>query len=420
MARRRLALLNLLVPLAAVLVPLSIVGYRYVPVARQYFDDQSCVGCHRQHNARLVDQWLDSAHFGADVGCEACHGTDHDAMFAAHGDVAPTVCDECHADAYTEFARSKHAEAEADAKGHAMFLAAPPAIQRQGCMACHAIGKIWPDGSTGRCNDCHGGHRFSAAEARAPEACEVCHMGPDHPQIEAWRSSKHGIAYRTGETDGAPSCVTCHLGGAAGHDVTANLTLGRGAGGAILVGESVGIPSKVIDRATFDANRGRMLAICRQCHAEGFADRSLRDADEIKRIADGLVAEAAQILNELSREGLIVPAPEDRPPNPKAGHAFVLGGQQVYSDTSAIELRFFEMAKFHHSITFKGAYHNSPDYTHWNGYQPLQADLTFIRSEAHRLRQARKAAQGPAAPSPTPPAAPFAPAEPPAGPVEAP
>ncbi|MCA9544079.1 MAG: hypothetical protein KC613_06795 [Myxococcales bacterium] len=389
MTRPRTPLLHLLVPLVAVLIPLSIVGWRYIPVARQYFDDQSCVGCHRQHNARLVDQWLDSAHFGADVGCEGCHGTDHDAMFAQDGDVSPKVCAECHAKAYQEFARSKHADSEVDARAHAMFQAAPPAMQRQGCLACHDIGKVWPDGTKGSCNLCHGGHRFSAAEAREPEACEACHMGPDHPQIEAWRSSKHGIAYRSGDTAGAPSCVTCHLTGESGHDVTANLTLGRGLGGAVLVGEDPGIPSTVIDRATFETNRARMLVICRQCHSEGFARRALQDGDEIKRTADALVAEAAQILRELQGEGLIEPAPADRPPNPVAGHAFVLGGQQGYSDTSAIEQRFFEMARFHHSITFKGAYHNSPDYTHWHGYAHLQADLSYIRGEAAKLRAIR-------------------------------
>ena len=39
-----------------------------------------------------------------------------------------------------------------------------------------------------------------------------------------------------------------------------------------------------------------------------------------------------------------------------------------------------------HSITFKGAYHFSPDHTHWTGYAAMQADLTFIRDEARRLR----------------------------------
>ena len=33
--------------------------------------------------------------------------------------------------------------------------------------------------------------------ARQPEVCGKCHMGPDHPQIEIYVESKHGIAFRT-------------------------------------------------------------------------------------------------------------------------------------------------------------------------------------------------------------------------------
>ena len=32
-------------------------------------------------------------------------------------------------------------------------------------------------------------------EARKPEACGQCHLGPDHPQIEIYMESKHGDIY---------------------------------------------------------------------------------------------------------------------------------------------------------------------------------------------------------------------------------
>ena len=38
--------------------------------------------------------------------------------------------------------------------------------------------------------------RFSSAQARTPDTCGKCHMGPDHPQIEIYNESKHGILYR--------------------------------------------------------------------------------------------------------------------------------------------------------------------------------------------------------------------------------
>lgn len=176
------------------------------------------------------------------------------------------------------------------------------------------------------------------------------------------------------------------MGGEAGHDNASAMTLGRAASGAALEGERVPIPMKVISRSEFETRRARMVKICRRCHSAKFAKRQLQDADEIKRLADRLVGEAAQIINDLHDEGALKPMPADRPPHPDLGHTLVLGGAQLYSDTSAIEARFFHMAKFHHSITFKGAYHFSPDHTHWLGYAELQSDLIFIRNEARRLR----------------------------------
>jgi hypothetical protein len=330
----------------------------------------------------VVAQWFDSAHLAARVGCADCHGTDHEAMFAAGGAVSPTVCGRCHPAEVEAFAKSGHARAGQSARDSARFIAAPAAIQRTGCLACHEVGRDFPDGGQGRCSDCHAAHRFSAAEARRPEACEGCHLGPDHPQAEAWRASKHGVLYASDPS--SPTCASCHF--AAGHDAGGGITLGGSSNGGVLAGTVPPIPMATIDPEKARAQRDRMLALCGQCHAADFSRRVLADADEVKRIADGLVAEAAQIIHELEAEGRLAPMPADRPPNPAAGHAVVLGGQQLYTDTSAIEQRFFEMAHFHHATAFKGAYHFSPDHAHWQGYAALQADLTFIRDEARRLR----------------------------------
>ncbi len=340
---------------AVVAVPLSLVGYRYAPVALQWVDSESCVGCHRSRSERMVGQWLKSAHFDEGVGCEACHGSDHEVIFGAKGLVPPKVCGECHQAAYEGFQGSRHARAAEDAEANARFKVAPEAIQRQGCSSCHAVGRRWPDGDAGRCNDCHAGHLFSAAEAREPRACEGCHMGPDHPQAEAWRASKHGIIYR-GVLDEAiaPTCVGCHVGGASKHD--------------------------------FDVRREEIEVACRRCHAKGFVRRHLADADAIERAADALLAEARQIISELHDQGLLAPMPAGRPPHPEAGHAMVLGGEQLYSDTSEVEQLYFEMSKFHRATTVKGARHFSPDHTHWLGWAELQADLTRIRAAARRLR----------------------------------
>ncbi len=88
------------------------------------------------------------------------------------------------------------------------------------------IGRINPDGSEGSCSACHSRHSFSAYQARHPDNCGKCHMGPDHPQMEIYYESKHGIAFRAfkdklnmdsskwvvGEDYNlAPTCATCHM-----------------------------------------------------------------------------------------------------------------------------------------------------------------------------------------------------------------
>jgi len=57
------------------------------------------------------------------------------------------------------------------------------------------IGRINPDKSRGSCSACHSRHKFSVEQARNPENCGKCHMGPDHPQEEIYYESKHGIAF---------------------------------------------------------------------------------------------------------------------------------------------------------------------------------------------------------------------------------
>ena len=68
---------------------------------------------------------------------------------------------------------------------------------RFACETCHSIGMPAADGSVGRCQKCHLRHEFSLEQARKPETCNACHIGPDHPQWEIYQESPHGIAYMT-------------------------------------------------------------------------------------------------------------------------------------------------------------------------------------------------------------------------------
>ena len=132
--------------------------------------------------------------------------------------VTPKDCSRCHPDEATQYSKSKHANTI-----EIMWKLDPwlnngmnsENERKVGCLACHGTeikiddkGKIdpdtWPnvgvgrlnlDGSKGSCTSCHTRHRFSVAEARMPEACDSCHLGPDHPQIEIFEESKHGTIY---------------------------------------------------------------------------------------------------------------------------------------------------------------------------------------------------------------------------------
>ena len=72
------------------------------------------------------------------------------------------------------------------------------------------------------------GYLFFIAEARKPEACASCRLGPDHPDIEIYIESKHGQMFQTQgehwEWDSAPgtwqpgdytapTCAVCHMSG---------------------------------------------------------------------------------------------------------------------------------------------------------------------------------------------------------------
>ena len=354
-------------------------------------DGQSCEGCHRTLDPGMDKQWRVSAHFRMNVGCADCHGGDHEAVFADKGKVSAGMCGTCHEQIVNDFRQNGHADAEVAALSDARFLAQSPAMQEEGCMACHAIGTRFPDGSVGGCNECHPGHEFSSAVAREPEACEVCHGGPDHPVMEAYQTSVHGILYYMDrDPEKSPSCATCHMPeGFHGH--VENLTLGEVFSGAVLREEySPNIPMKKLTKKEFEENRKRMLGVCAPCHSTRFARESLERADAIKREADVLVAESRAVILSLHDEGALDPMPEDRPASPVFGHALELGGQQLYENTSEIEQAFFRLYKFYHATTFKSAYHHSPDYTHWKGIVFMKMEMDKIRTEAKRLRQAAR------------------------------
>jgi len=234
-------------------------------------ENQDCVECHQVKSPGIVQQWRISEHAKSGIGCLQCHqaetgdvdGYDHEGSFIATI-VTPNDCAQCHEKETAEFMASHHSNtgrilgsldnvlAEVvegftrfDADGNKIEASAAAV---SGCLQCHGseikvledgrldpatwpntgIGRINPDGSRGSCSACHLRHNFSHAQARMPENCGRCHLGPDHPQKEVYDSSKHGIAFEANRTrfepmmaekdwipgvhfEQGPTCTTCHM-----------------------------------------------------------------------------------------------------------------------------------------------------------------------------------------------------------------
>jgi hypothetical protein len=246
-----------------------------------------CIGCHNDVSPGIVKQWEESKHSKKGVKCYTCHKAKKDdpAGFE-HNDyritaiVTPNYCKGCHSKQVKEFKESMHDEAGLFSLS-AVGIVSGEKVEgnvtmgqtknykthfsressEAGCLDCHGtvikvakdgtlinwpnngIGRFNPDGSVGSCTACHTRHTFSIAQARKPETCGQCHMGPDHPHIEIFEESKHGNLYAASGEDwnwdapsgqwgpkdvDAPTCAVCHMSGFGGavkgtHNVSSRL-----------------------------------------------------------------------------------------------------------------------------------------------------------------------------------------------------
>ena len=180
-------------------------------------ENKKCIDCHTAKDVAVggINDWKVSRHAPKGIGCVECHRAekgetdayDHEG-FLISTLVTPKDCMRCHDREAKEFAKSHHAKAAQFTGSLDNFLGnvvEGPEIVTTGCAGCHGsvvkvmekgklhpatwpnsgIGRVNPDGSKGTCSACHARHSFSVAQARQPESCGRCHMGPDHPQIEA-------------------------------------------------------------------------------------------------------------------------------------------------------------------------------------------------------------------------------------------
>ncbi len=369
-------------------------------------ESRACVDCHKMEDPAVYQQWGSSKHFRANISCYECHAAREDDpdAFRHEGQwiatiVSPKDCARCHVKETTEFGASHHSKgarilgsldntlAEVVEGNRGMVT---PAFQQGvaasavlGCWQCHGseikvlpggkldpatwpntgIGRINPDGSEGSCSACHSRHAFSAEQARNPDNCGKCHMGPDHPQMEIYYESKHGIAFRAykdrlnldspkwivGEDySHAPTCATCHMSATrnqpVSHDVGLRISWNNRPAVSIRPEESdakMGLPGASINWQT---RRASMKDVCLNCHQPQWVNNFYVQYDSLIELYHAKFAKPGLELYALAKP-LLRPAEFSNP-----------------IDFTWYEIWHHEGRRARHGASMMG-----PDYTHWHG-----------------------------------------------------
>ena len=364
-------------------------------------EGQACIGCHEAQSPSFVQEWRASKHAEKGVDCYTCHKaekSDPDAMdhngFTIAVLVTPKDCSRCHPKEVKEMTESHHAKA-ADilnsADNYLGEVVGGPEAVAVGCRQCHGanvkvlangkldtnswpntgIGRINPDGSKGSCSACHARHSFSKAQAREPQTCGKCHLGPDHPQIEVYRESKHGILYEAfkdrmnmskdkwvvgKDYTAAPTCATCHMSATPNQPVTHDV-------GTRLSWTLRPPISKKMENA--DKRRSNMKDVCSSCHSEPFVTGFYTQFDNLVGLYDDKFAKpATAIRQELIDKGKLTPANFDEK-----------------LDWIYWELWHHEGRRARHGAAMSG-----PDYAWWHGiYDVAKNFYTEFLPEVKRV-----------------------------------
>ena len=384
------------------------------PKVSKTFDSMSkesatCASCHAKENPGLYQQWGRSKHYGANVGCYECHQADKsDPDAIRHKDfmisviVSPKDCAECHAQEVKEFDNSHHAtgglilgsldnvlaEVVEGFQGK-MGVNGESAAAVQGCWQCHGspvkvnpdgkldastwpntgIGRLNPDGSKGSCAACHQRHSFSAKQARQPETCGKCHLGPDHPQKEIYEESKHGISYYTNmdqmnldsakwipgqDYDVAPTCATCHMSATADlpitHDIGDRISWTLRPPVSVKVDETKAANKKKAagkEVKNWIDRRKDMKNVCRSCHGVNWVENWYEQFDGVVHTYNEKFAlPGRDIMKALLEAGLRTKIPFD----------------------DKIEWTWFYLWHHEGRRVRHGAAMQAPDYVQWHGF----------------------------------------------------
>ncbi len=395
----------------------------------------ACIECHKATTPGVFADWVRSEHADSNISCIDCHLAQPNDQDVAKGHakyyenrqdmpysekqyyvpiasiVTPKDCSRCHPDEAAQYSRSKHANTI-----EIMWKIDPwlnkgmnsDNERKTGCYSCHGtvikineegvidpdtwpnagVGRVNLDGSLGSCSSCHTRHRFSTAEARRPEACDQCHLGPDHPQIEIFEESKHGTIYHayqdeynfdaapgswTPGTDyRAPTCAGCHMSGSGDvlttHDVTERLSWETQAPLTVRPSEFKPFPANTDWRV----EREKMKSICRQCHSDAWTNDHYTGFDKaVEEYNEVYYKPAKAMLDDLYAKGLL--------------------DDSSFFDEN-LEWQFYELWHHEGRRARMGAMMMAPDYAWWHGFYECKHRFSEFMEEARALIASGKSA----------------------------
>ncbi len=386
----------------------------------------ACIECHKRENPGLFADWANSRHANANITCYDCHkaesfdpdvSQEHYKQYQRSDQpfgtaeykipvtavVTPKDCSRCHPDEAKQYSRSKHANTME------IIWKIDPWLNKgmnsdferaTGCYHCHGTivktkdGKLdsetWPnvgvgrinlDGSKGSCSSCHTRHLFSVMEARKPEACGQCHLGPDHPQIEIYMESKHGDIYTAHGDDfnwsaapgtwspgvdyRGPTCASCHMSGAGTtlttHDVTERLSWELQAPLTIRPSEFKPFPAKT----NWQVERNKMKVVCIQCHGNTWVDNHYEKLDKVvQEYNEVYFKPAKKMLGELYEKGLL--------------------DKTKFFD-ERLEVEYYELWHHEGRRARMGSAMMAPDYAWWHGFYECKKRYSNFMEEARDL-----------------------------------
>jgi hypothetical protein len=238
------------------------------------------------------------------------------------------------------------------------------------------IGRLNPDGTKGACTACHSRHTFSIAQARTPEACGKCHLGPDHPQEEVWSESKHGSRYHQALALGqsmnmnqpagqwkpgisyssGPTCASCHVSAVREQPTTHD------------VGKRISwtlrpvISTKLPD---WETKRSAMKEVCASCHSMSYANAFYNQFDALVNLYnDKFATPAKAIMDKLTAAGKLTKQPFD----------------------TQIKWTYYELWHHEGRRARHGASMAGPDYAWWHGmYEVAKTFYTKFIPEAREI-----------------------------------